>query len=229
MPQTSSPKSRGETIILGYGKFGRQAMASLQAILGDQATFTVVDKEGKTDGVGQAGFVCGDGVEWLFENLTKSSKIERIIPALPLHLAARWLAVSLSSEGWNLQSLALGDTLLAQLPNVFRLGPSSAVTSHADFLCPDNCPEPELICTHTGQPRPTPIYQLLEDMGPGDLKPLIVRSHQFAPGVGGFFPEDLWNLLDSAKRLSAHRLLIGTACKCHGIVDGMWIQTADIS
>ena len=222
MPRPTRRDTPGETVILGYGKFGRRALVSLQAMLGPQAPFVVVDREAKADSSGRIRFVCADGVEWLSEYLGRDGRVERIIPALPLHLAAGWLAARLTGEGWTARPLPLGDALLACLPHAFHLSATSAVTSHADFLCPDNCPEPELICTHTGLARPTPLYRLLRAIHLDGLTPLVVVSRQFAPGVGGFFPEDLLNLLNLAKRLPAQGLLIATACKCHGIVDGLY-------
>jgi len=221
MPKQGEASTPGQTLIIGYGKFGRRALVSLQAMLGPQAPFVVVDREAKAESSGRMRFVRADGVEWLSEHLGRDGRVERIIPALPLHLAAGWLAARLTGEGWTVRPQPLGDALLAHLPHAFRLGAASAVTSHADFLCPDNCPEPEQVCTHTGLARPTPLYRLLRTIHLDGLTPLVVVSRQFSPGVGGFFPEDLLNLLNSAKKLPAQRLLIATACKCHGIVDGL--------
>jgi hypothetical protein len=37
--------------------------------------------------------------------------------------------------------------------------------------------------------------------------------------VGGFSPVDLWNLLARVSLLPDTPLLVGTACKCHGVID----------
>ncbi len=219
----------GAVWILGYGKFGRLAARVLRGLLGGEVPVVIVDLQPKGPVPDGAELIVADAVAWLAEHLVSASEVSCIVPALPLHLAARWLETALRREGFLVEPHPLDDDLLATLPHPFRLGPHSAVASHADFLCPDNCPEPESLCTHTGMPRPTPLYQLLADLPLVDCTPLVVTSRQFAPGVGGFFPEDLWQLFDIAKTLAPGNLLIATACKCHGVVDGLRIGKAGSS
>ena len=230
MPELTKARGRGTNVILGYGKFGRRAASCLQKMIGRKDPIIVVDQKIQSaSSIQGISFVRAEAIEWFSDYFTPTSEIARIIPALPRHLAAGWLSAILSKEGWIVYPYILSDTLLEQLPHAIRVNRTSAVTSHADFLCPENCPEPRYICTHTRQPRPLPLYKLLRSL-PLDLKgvfPIVVESRQFAPGIGGFFPEDLWEMLDFVKQLPqlpSRHLLIATACKCHGIVDGLILE-----
>ncbi|MBT4089646.1 MAG: hypothetical protein HOE30_14255 [Deltaproteobacteria bacterium] len=45
------------------------------------------------------------------------------------------------------------------------------------------------------------------------------RFGRLAPGVGGYRPEDLYNLSGKINRVKGS-LLICTACRCHGVITG---------
>ena len=225
-PMTTGTEAvrHGVNIVLGYGRFGRLAVKFLQGSLGNNASILVVDSKPQNNVPDDVQFVCAEAVAWLVRELHDNSEVQRIIPALPVHFAVRWLTGKLIEEGWRVIPCTLDDSLLAKLPHHFRLNQYSATTSHADFLCPVNCAEPEDICSYTGQKRPEPLNQILNSLASEQFTPLIVRSRQFAPGVGGYYPEDLYALLHKAKKLANLQLLVGTACKCHGILDGMCVK-----
>jgi hypothetical protein len=206
--------------VLGGGKFGKRAIDLLRREL-PSAAIVLVEKRPSPDLPDDIEIVCADGAAWLAENFSETSVAGRIIPALPLHLAAEWLKRKLNSEGVAVTSLSLPEQMLRQFPHPLRQGLSQAVISYADFLCPPYCEEPENHCTATGKPRPLPLYRLPETIDTTPFTPLMIRSRQFAPGVGGFFPEDLWHLFNRAISLPDTPLLIGTACRCHGIIDGL--------
>jgi hypothetical protein len=63
-----------------------------------------------------------------------------------------------------------------------------------------------------------PLHHYLETIDYGSYKALVLQSRQFAPGVGGFYADDLWNLLHQARILAGSPFLTATACKCHGVV-----------
>ncbi len=206
--------------VLGCGKFGRRAVRHLRKAA-PTSKIIVVDRQPVKDLPNDIDIVCADGVEWLAENFTPDADVSKIIPALPVHLAAEWLKKKLSEKNRFVRSIEIFDEQLQQLPNPVRLSRSRAVISHADFLCPPYCSEPDDICTFTQKQRPPSLYHILETKVYGNFVPLILKSRQFFPGVGGFFPEDLRKLFDHAQLLSDTPLLIGTACRCHGIVDGI--------
>lgn len=209
--------------VLGGGYFGRHAVATLQRSLPATA-ITLVEKEPQTDPPENVTCVEDDGVAWLARHFSKNATVSRIIPALPLHLAVEWFKAVLTRHSIAFQCVQLSDSLLRRLPHPIRQSDSQAVISHADFLCPANCREPDTICTVTRKPRPQPLFHLVQDLEHAPFVPVVMRSRQFAPGVGGFFPEDLDHFFQEALSRRQTPLLMGTACKCHGIVDGLIID-----
>ena len=206
--------------VLGGGKFGRRAVHLLQK-RNAQNTITVIDRAFITDLPAHIATVRADAVEWLVEHLTPDASVNKIVPALPLHVVAEWAKMRLGSGQFRLESRPITDHQLHRLPNPIRVSSSRVVASHANFICPPDCPEPEKICTYTQMPRPQTMYSLLAELAMERGTPLVIRSRQFAPGVGGFFPEDLCELLDRIKRNASTPLLIATACACHAIIDGL--------
>ena len=222
---TNSPEMQNREIIwiLGGGKFGRRAAEQMGRRF-PEAAITVIDRQ-NLSGFGETvKTITADGVAWFVENFRPESQVTRIIPALPIHLAAEWLQKRAESEGRTVRQVPLPDSLISGLPNPFPITPGRVAVSHADFLCPPDCPEPDDICTMTRKKRPQPLYQLLETAGGQDFLHLILRSRQFAPGVGGFFPEDLWALQERFLAGAGRRQLVATACKCHGIIDTMYLE-----
>lgn len=204
--------------VIGAGKFGKRAIKLLRRTTSPSG-FIVVDQKVIDDLQPDIEFVCADGVEWLADQPVSDSHVAKIIPVIPVHLAAEWLKRKLAIDGGLLSSQKIPERLLHQLPHPIRLRHDKIVISYADFICPDNCVEPNDICSYTKELRPPPLYGVLETMDCGDFIPIIVRSRQFAPGVGGFYLKDLSDLLTRAKSLPDVPLLIGTACKCHGVLD----------
>ena len=218
--QKKSSPSHETVWVIGCGQFGRRAVELLKESV-PASKIVVVDSLPVSDLPEDVEIVCADGVEWFVEHFSPETNVQRIIPALPLHLAAEWMKKKLLVEQRIVRPAEIPDKQLHLFPHPIRLSASSVVMSHADFICPSNCPEPEVLCTYTRQRRPLSLYRLLETTVSGNFTPLIVRSRQFASGVGGFFPEDLWHLLERGRVLPGKPLLVGTACKCHGIVDGL--------
>jgi hypothetical protein len=206
--------------VIGGGQFGRRAVELLKkdAPAGKIVVVDIIPIRNLPDGIEM---ICADGIEWLTEHFTPDAAVDKIIPALPVHLAADWLKKKLIDDHKTVRSTEIPDDHLRHFPHPMRISPSRVVISLADFLCPPNCSEPANLCTYTGKKRPPSLYRTLETIVAGNFVPLIVRSRQFDSGVGGFFPDDLWHLLEQARLLPETPLLIGTACKCHGVVDGL--------
>ena len=92
--------------------------------------------------------------------------------------------------------------------------------SLADFLCPDDCPEPPKLCTVTGKPRGEPLYQRLGRMNPPGWSVAVLRSRQLAPGVGGCLPPEMLHIKQRIKAQGG-TWLVATSCRCHGVVNGL--------
>jgi hypothetical protein len=140
-----------------------------------------------------------------------------IVPAIPVHVAYEWTRKKLTPK-FNIKPTSIPDMLLDELPNPI-IGPvGMAYASISDFMCPDNCPEPAEICIVTKKPRIYLLFQKLKCLNVGSFKSFVIQSEQLAPGVGGYSPKALFNLLSAIKK-SSSPVLLSTACSCHGVIN----------
>jgi hypothetical protein len=62
------------------------------------------------------------------------------------------------------------------------------------------------------------LHEFLKSIQREDIKTVVIRSHQLAPGVGGYGPRALFAALDEIA--AAQRpVSLSTACSCHGVMD----------
>jgi len=163
--------------------------------------------------------VRADGVEYLVEHLHPDRAPAWIVPCLPVHLAFEWLKRRLGRLG---RIVPVPDAFGQDLPNPMAADQGGLYLSYADFFCPDDCPEPADVCTHTGLPRRGTLFRDLADRTWPGFTMLVLRSRQLAPGLGGYRPLDLFALEDRARQTGG-RLLLATACRCHGVLHGLEI------
>lgn len=161
-------------------------------------------------------FVQADGVEFLLDQLSdnNSSADTWVIPTLPLHLAAALLVRKLERQ-------LLAWPQLPELPNLFSGERHELYSSLADFICPDDCPQPRRYCYTTGEPRRPSLLRQLSGLDYAyqgrQLPSLILPSTQLAPGLGGFPVRRLLHLLAAVKEKFRGPLIFSTACRCHGV------------
>ena len=203
--------------ILGAGRFGQIAVKRIRKHI-RRAEIIVVDEKPPESGLGAETLICADGVAWLAQNLAPRSPVDMVVPAIPVHVVAGWLRRRLGDR-FDSVPMDVPERWIAQLPNPMRGQTGQVYVSHADFICPDDCPEPAAICTHTGKPRPTDLFKLLAKVKLEAMVPIVVRSHQLLPGVGGIHPGDLFTALEKARAHFDRPLMIATACRCHGVID----------
>jgi hypothetical protein len=144
---------------------------------------------------------------------------EWIIPAIPEHVAFSWLCQQLTKEG-TVTSIAVPAVLDQQIPNPMRGKGGVLYTSFATFRCPEECDEPEEMCSVTRERREANLYELIQQIEVSGYKSLVVRSHQLVPGVGGYQLATLWRLLEEV-RSSEKNILVATACRCHGVINAL--------
>jgi len=150
---------------------------------------------------------------------------EWIIPAIPEHVAFSWLCQQLTKEG-TVTSLATPSVLDQQIPNPMKGKGGVLYTSFATFRCPDDCDEPEEMCSVTRERREANLYELIQQIEVRGYKSLVVRSHQLAPGVGGYQLSTLWRLLNEVRSVEK-KILVATACRCHGVINALrWNREA---
>jgi len=209
--------------IIGAGHFGARA-ARIVCQQSNSPVF-VVDP----DEIGLANLkdlrvkkILGDGIQFLIKNFHYLKQVNTIVPALPIHLAYEWLKGFLPGD-MKIKKLHVPETN-PPLPHAWPASDGSTLVSYADFLCPDDCPEP-VHCTITGEKREQPLYALLRNLHLPPFNLHIIRSHQLAPGLGGYKVEDLEETAKIVLGNKPGRWILGTACKCHGILTAFEIST----
>ncbi|OGR16750.1 MAG: hypothetical protein A3K53_10700 [Deltaproteobacteria bacterium RIFOXYB2_FULL_66_7] len=137
---------------------------------------------------------------------------------VPIHVALHWLlAGPLAGSPWQ---RAAAPEALAELFPGSRRGPHGELyLSRARHRCPDDCAEPEE-CPVTGESRGLPLHQELAGLNLAGYEIRVIASRQLAPGVGGYSPRRLLDLARDMEMLKGN-VLIATACRCHGVVDGL--------
>lgn len=206
--------------IIGGGRFGG---LTIERLSGGRTPpeLTIVDPdESRGIGPGRAGRTIRveDGIRFLADRLGNEPDPDWIVPALPRHLVAEWLCVRLGAD--RLRRIPVPESLERELPHPFRGESGDMYVSFADFLCPDDCPEPASACTVTGRPRKANLFDRIAELDGPELPVRVVRSHQLAPGVGGVRPARLAALLRDAKRANGP-FVVATACRCHGVLTAL--------
>jgi len=209
-----------EIWIIGVGRFGQIAFQRLSDA-GKDRHFVLVDpvaEKLRWCNSATATLVVSDGIEFLEKHLKKGRKPDWIIPALPVHLAAEWFLLHLGPT--RLKRVPLPSELDVLVPNPIRGSEGNLYVSHADFKCPADCDEPRDICSITRKMRKQNMYGLLGNLDIKPFKTLNLRSHQLGPGIGGYRPEKLWELMENVEQAPG-LILVSTACRCHGVITGI--------
>jgi hypothetical protein len=212
-------KKRGDSFwIMGAGEVGTRAVERLSRKY-PQAALTVVDLDQKRlDRIEahKARRICGEAASYLETGMDGQNQPDWIIPAVPIHLAFEWVRRRLRPDR-RIEVLPVPVPIEAMLPNAKRGTEGQLFLSYADFRCPDHCTEPYDRCTWTGKPRKGLLYKRIEEIVYEKYRSIVVRSHQLAPGVGGYEPEALRTSLKEVME-SEGPVLYATASLCHGVV-----------
>ncbi|MBC8463934.1 MAG: potassium transporter [Deltaproteobacteria bacterium] len=206
--------------VVGAGKFGAKAV---QALVSENPRVQVVLVDSdprKLKGWDEpVETVATDGVTYLVTGLKQGRKPDWIIPAIPLHVALELIGGLLPKE-IQIEPIPIPAEIRQKLPNPIIAAEGQLWVSHATFLCPANCSEPDEYCTVTRKPRNPDMYRLLEELNTSVFNSVVVRSRQLAPGVGGYRPADIDRALSEVRR-SKGAMLVCTACRCHGVVNAI--------
>jgi hypothetical protein len=205
--------------IVGGGQFGLKAADTINSREPDSSLMIVEKNPSICETLQTQGHevVCTEGITYLDRKLVARDHPDWIIPAIPVHVAYEWIKARLLKQ-YKIQAISIPHRLDSQLPNSVYADTGRRYVSNADFICPDKCSEPEEICTHTGEPRPRILHAYLGKIKFSDFQSVVIRSRQLYPGVGGYTPHALFEAL-SAIEQSPQRVLLSTACRCHGVLD----------
>ena len=210
-------------LVIGCGHFGSRATEKLLR-KDPHSKIVVVDKnKRKLQKISRLPVetALSDGVAYLNQFLSLGRKVDYIVPAVPFHLAFEFIQLRLRPFGAKRVKVPV----LLRVPNPVAGRTGDLYTSFADFLCSEDCPEPAQYCTITKKRRPKPLYRILNELE-GAVESRVIRSLQLAPGVGGFKPEALLDLLKNIeKRTKLHQsILVSTASRCHGVTSALSFQ-----
>ena len=207
-------------LIVGCGHFGERAVLGLLR-KDPHSRITVVDrKESSLEKVSRLPVDArvSDGISFVGQLLSGDRPADYIIPAVPFHLAFEVILSQWSPLGARRSPVPP----LHQLPHPTTGERGDLYTSLADFLCPDDCPEPAHVCTVTGMRRPKPLFTVLSELR-GPFVSVVIRSRQLGPGVGGLKTAEWKDLINRIKKRSrtGSLVLVSTACRCHGVTSAL--------
>lgn len=202
---------QGDVLVIGGGRFGRLAVRRL-----GKRVLAVVEPE-PTPGLLAAGarVIEAEGVAEAARMLAVPEPPPWLAPMLPLHFLARWLERVVGPA----KPLELPAETLPEAAHRVAFGQAWHL-SLASFRCPDDCPEPAEHCQVSGKKRGEPMFSRLAGIRlPGALT-AVLRSRQLAPGIGALATAEL---LDLARRVRERggAWVIGSACRCHGVVEAL--------
>lgn len=211
-------KTTSDIYILGAGNFGMRAAQSLRS-KSPEAGITVVDVDKQAlKEAADLGFEAApmDAISFLMLNEWRMAAQDWIVPAVPVHVVYEWARQKLRREA-VFEELSVPEEVEALLPNPIRGEKGQIYATNATFMCPDDCPEPEDVCTVTGQPRPQVLCNTLTDLAVAGFRSVTIVSSQLAPGTGGFQLVAFRHAMAEIKA-EPGKVLLSTACKCHGVI-----------
>ena len=207
-------------LIIGGGHFGSRAAKQLLKKKSDPKIIAVDKNRNAVKKLSHLPVetVVDDGLSYLSQFLSEGQTANYIIPSVPFHLAFEFILLRLKPFGARRAKVPS----LSGLPNSETGKTGDLYTSFADFLCPEDCPEPSRYCTVTRKKRKKPLYDILRELK-GPFKTRVIISQPLAIGVGGFQPKELLALLEDVKKQKNSRdlILISTASRCHGVTSAL--------
>jgi hypothetical protein len=218
----------GEIWILGAGKFGLLAQERLNWRY-PKAKIWLIDKNPPSlhhlSLQSQTQLVKRDALQFIQDN--PPSADTWIIPAIPVHVAFRWLIQKFVLENRNVSPISVPRSIDYQVPNPYRSDGDTLYASYATFICPDNCSEPDGICVYTRKARLGDLFEKISEVAEPDFQVMVIRSFQLAPGVGGYPGEHLQMVYQTISD-NPGNYLVSTSCRCHGVINALRIDSARI-
>ena len=155
-------------------------------------------------------------------DLALKLKPDFIVPTCASHTCGKWIRAYFRL---NPLSDSIAD-VTRRLPQSLFLGcdepNATLIFSYMTKgkLCREDCPHPPEECGLTREPRPAPLYKLLEYsvFELFDCARIFV-SEQMAPSVGAIKASDFLTFMKEIEIKKPKTLAVGTACQCHGVLN----------
>ena len=226
-------------IVLGGGCYGsfylRQLLRARQAealavdeiLVVDRNEVSRAARDNEADDIVR--FVQADWAEFFDRHLNAltNATTDSFVPSpFNPHLGLGWLMRCVEREFPSLTLQLEPFSLLPDTPYREQREHGTMVASHADWICPVHCIEPE-ICPHTRGPRfwdmdatGRNLGHQLESAGQAVQSVHLFHCHHVSYGVGAYPAAELLEARDdifAALRSGENqRFLIGTISRCHG-------------
>jgi hypothetical protein len=68
------------------------------------------------------------------------------------------------------------------------------------------------------------MYELIKSVDLPGFRVGVIRSRQLAPGLGGYSAGDMKKLVERVGSGGDLKWLVGTACKCHGVISALEVK-----
>ncbi len=231
-------------VILGGGNFGTRALEFLKEkgsrivvidLYPGCKAQSFLDREVRDVmvleqlGNGEAVFLKSDGVVEALKLLKNGIIPHMIVPAIPVHTTAILVLETLKMEGLEVKPFEEKTREVAiRIPEdlIITLDEKNAIIV-TSFMqdpqgCDPNCIPPPDHCSVTKRPRPVPMFDILREALNDQVDfGRVLESEQIGSGVGGYYGQDLYGILEDLKREKRKdfSIGIGTACTCHGVVN----------
>ena len=211
-------------LICGAGQFGSRASDFLAQ--DSKNNLTIIDHDlKKLNQISQPSVIKihTEVIDYLTRQQSSLNPDSIIIPAVPFHLAFIWL-MAIIQEDYKIHRLDMPLEIPSELPHPLKSSKHEIICSYADFICPADCPEPEDFCTITGKEREAPLFKLMAGLRPEGFQTGVLKSRQIGPGIGGYAFREILVLKERIAQGKVRKWLIGTACRCHGILSAFEVE-----
>ncbi len=207
------PANPERALILGCGRFGSSAADKI-SLQWPACEIHVVDKaEEIPENIPGQHYPDTGGIQFLSDMLMESRPADIVVPCVPVHVAFEWILIHFGFL------IPVPIHLMEILPGAIAGKDGCIYSSLSDFVCPANCSEPEGYCPESGEKRINPLFSTMEKLSVSKYSTIVVRSNQLLPGVGAITAEQFNKLLKEVRK-GRGRFLIGTASRCHGVLNG---------
>ncbi len=233
-----------DVVILGGGNFGTRALEFLKE---KGSRIVVIDPYPECKALSfldrevgdvmvleqlensEAVFLKGDGVDEALKLLKNGIIPHMFVPAIPVHTTAILVIETLKTVGLEAKPFEEKTKEVAsRIPEdlIITMDEKNAIIV-SSFMqdpqgCDPNCLPPPNHCRVTKRHKPAHMFDILREALDGQVDfGRILESEQIGSGVGGYYGQDLYQILEDLKKEKRKEFSIGigTSCTCHGVVN----------